>query len=57
MLGRIRARLAADGQPAPVVVVTGGWGRLLGAHLDAVDHVDPHLVLRGVRALMAINSQ
>jgi type III pantothenate kinase len=56
MMERLTACLDSDGQPAPVVVVTGGWGRLLGQHLDAVDHVEPHLVLHGIRALMAMNA-
>ena len=41
--------------PPPVVVSTGGWGAFLHDHLDGIDHHDPHLVLRGVHALMALN--
>jgi type III pantothenate kinase len=51
MLDRISASL---GEP-PVVVATGGWSLFLKERLDALDHVDPHLVLRGVRALMLLN--
>ncbi len=51
MLDRVRDALGED----PVVVATGGWGAFLRQHLDAIDHVEPHLVLRGIRALMALN--
>lgn len=50
-LRRIRDELDAP----PVVVLTGGWQALLHKHVDAVDHVDPHLVLRGIRTLLALN--
>ena len=39
----------------PFVVATGGWRDVLNTHLDAVDHVDPHLVLHGIRVLMTLN--
>lgn len=39
----------------PIVVATGGWSDLLHAHLDVIDHVDPYLVLHGIRALMTLN--
>ncbi len=51
MLSRIQETLGER----PFVVATGGWGDFLHTHLDAVDHVDPHLVLRGIRVLMALN--
>lgn len=51
MLGRLREALGAE----PLVVATGGWGSLLGEHLEAVAHVEPALVLHGVRALAALN--
>ncbi len=51
LLERIRAALDDD----VFVVATGGWSRLLHAHVSAVDEVDPHLVLRGVRILMTMN--
>jgi type III pantothenate kinase len=37
------------------VVATGGWSRLLREHVEDVDAVDAHLVLRGIRILMALN--
>ena len=40
---------------APAVVATGGWSPFLAEHLDAIDDVDPHLVLRGIRVLMQLN--
>lgn len=48
MLRRLRAELEAD----PYVVATGGWGSLLAEHLP-VHTVDPHLVLCGIRTVMA----
>ena len=48
-------RISDELDAPPVVVLTGGWSTLLQKHLDAVDHVDPHLVLRGIRTLMALN--
>ena len=51
MLDRIRQALGER----PFVVATGGWRDFLNTHLDAVDHVDPYLVLRGIRALMTLN--
>ncbi|PEN11103.1 type III pantothenate kinase [Longibacter salinarum] len=48
MLARLRELLDDD----PIVLVTGGWSPLLADHLDAVDHVIPHLVLDGVRILV-----
>lgn len=44
-------RLAAALPDRPVVVGTGGWGRLLTNHLECVDHHSPHLVLHGIRIL------
>ena len=46
-------RLAARLPDAPVLVLTGGWGALLADRLDAADHHRPHLVLDGVRRLVA----
>ncbi len=51
MLARIRARLGHR----PVVVATGGWGPCLHENVAAVDHVDLHLVLEGVRVLLTLN--
>lgn len=50
------ARLSARLDDTPVVVVTGGWGDLLHQHLDAADYIEPHLVLYGVRDLLALNA-
>ena len=52
MLDRIRQHLGER----PFVVTTGGWRDVLHTHLDAVDHVDPHLVLHGIRVLMTLNA-
>ena len=44
-------RLAANLPDDPALVLTGGWSRLLAAHLDRPAHRVPHLVLDGVRIL------
>ena len=57
-VGSVRGMIdrLADRLPhAPVVVLTGGWHDVLAARLDGIDHADPHLVLRGVRVLLALN--
>lgn len=46
-------RLAAALPDAPSLVVTGGWSNLLTEHLDPVPVHAPHLVLRGIRVLVA----
>ena len=51
LIGRSAAALGG----APVVVATGGWSALLAQHIERIDHVEPHLVLHGIRALMAQN--
>ena len=51
MIERIRSALGA----APCIVVTGGWSSLLKEHIDAIDAVDPHLVLHGIHRLMVLN--
>ena len=38
-----------------VVVLTGGWHALVAQHVKGINHVDPHLVLRGIQILMAAN--
>ena len=50
MLGRLHHHLGAR----PIVVATGGWADFLKAHLDEIDHVEPHLVLHGIRTLMTL---
>ncbi|QXD14303.1 type III pantothenate kinase [Rhodocaloribacter litoris] len=51
MLARLAARLGRR----PYVVATGGWAPFLADHLDAIDHVEPHLVLQGIYDLMVLN--
>lgn len=41
-----------NGPGEPFVVATGGWAPWLSEHVDAIDVVRPHLVLRGVAALL-----
>ena len=53
MLDRISKSLDEN----PFVVATGGWSPFLNEHLDAIDHVDPHLVLHGIRVLMMLNRE
>jgi len=48
MLDRLVAYL---GEP-PVVVATGGWAPFLEEHVAAIETVDPHLVLHGIRLLI-----
>ncbi|MFQ5572290.1 MAG: type III pantothenate kinase, partial [Rhodothermales bacterium] len=49
------ARIGDTLEDAPFVVATGGWADFLHTHLNAIDHVEPHLVLHGIRILMALN--
>lgn len=51
MLERLRRQLA---EPL-FVVATGGWGTLLTEQIEAVDVMEPHLVLHGIHALMTMN--
>lgn len=53
--GLLRRFTEALAPSAPVVVATGGWGALLHERLDSIDHHAPHLVLRGVHALLRLN--
>jgi type III pantothenate kinase len=53
--GLLRRFTEALVPPTPVVVATGGWGALLYERLEGVDHHAPHLVLRGVHALLRLN--
>lgn len=48
-------RLAQPLPDAPRLVLTGGWSPLLTDHLDTEAQHAPHLVLRGVRLLTAMN--
>jgi type III pantothenate kinase len=49
------ARITAALEGPTTIAVTGGWRALLAREIDAIDHVDPHLVLEGVRVLMQLN--
>lgn len=51
LLRRIGEELGAP----PTVVACGGWGDFLKAHIEEVTHLEPHLVLHGIRALVALN--
>jgi len=48
-------RLADALDDTPCLVLTGGWSAVLADQLPHVDHVDPHLVLDGVRLLLDLN--
>ena len=48
-------RCAATLGGTPIVVATGGWSALLARYIERIDHVEPHLVLHGIRALMALS--
>jgi type III pantothenate kinase len=51
LLHRLQSTLASPS----VVIATGGWRPLLTDQIDAIDHAAPHLVLNGIRVLMALN--
>ena len=51
------ARVAAALSAPPLVVATGGWAPWLAARVDAVDRVEPMLVLDGVRRLLDTGRQ
>lgn len=50
--GLLRRTAAALGED-PLVLATGGWGPWLAERIPAIDRVEPHLVLEGVRRLAA----
>lgn len=50
-------RLARSLGEEPFVVATGGWSPFLRRHLKAVRCVEPHLVLKGIRLLLELNSE
>lgn len=52
MVDRFRKELGADMK----VVLTGGLSEVLGPHLECVDHMDPWLVLQGLRILFDRNT-
>jgi len=45
MIARLRAELGADA----CVIATGGMAGIVARHTTAIDLVDPHLILRGLR--------
>jgi type III pantothenate kinase len=45
------ARFARELGSEPVVIATGGLGRLISAHTDAIDAYEPNLTLDGLRIL------
>lgn len=51
----LQRRLADTLPGEPVTVLTGGWSDLLDDHLSTVDHHARHLVLEGIRILIAEN--
>lgn len=53
MIRRFREELA----DSVLVVATGGWAGDLARHIDAIDLVDPYLVLRGASLLRELNAQ
>ncbi len=54
LLQRLQARLDAPSY----VLATGGWASFLKEHLsEEIDAVAPHLVLEGVRFLLALNAK
>lgn len=53
LLRRVTTALAAE----PVVVLSGGWATLLEPHLGTKVHLEPYLVLEGVRLLLALNPE
>jgi type III pantothenate kinase len=46
----------AFGKRRPKVIATGGYARLIAARLPAIDAVDPHLTLEGLRIVGNLNS-
>ncbi len=51
------ARIAEELGETPLVIATGGWGAFLHERLSAIDRVDAHLALRGIRVLMALRDE
>ena len=51
LLTRVKQELGGD----PVVIATGGLGRLFASHLDAIDHYDPDLTLNGLQIIHSRN--
>lgn len=53
LLSRVTAELSAK----PVIIATGGLGRLFHEHIDAIDHYDPDLTLSGLRIIHDRNNR
>jgi type III pantothenate kinase len=54
MVKRMRDEL---GEPQAPVVGTGGLVQLVGPHTTMIDHVDPHLILQGLRMIFDMNAK
>ncbi len=52
MVGRMREEL---GEPQAPVIATGGLSRLVAPQTKVVDHVDPDLILHGLRMIYDMN--
>lgn len=46
------ARIGDQFDRRPIIIATGGWGARLKDHLEEIRHVEPDLVLHGIRILM-----
>lgn len=51
----IISRYRATFDPTPVIYLTGGDAQFLGNHLKNINFVDPHLLLRGINAVIRYN--
>ncbi|MGH7709547.1 MAG: type III pantothenate kinase [Vulcanimicrobiaceae bacterium] len=51
LIARLRARLGDDAR----VVATGGFAEVIARHTAAIDSVDPHLILHGLRVFYERN--
>lgn len=50
-------QIASELGGQPLVMATGGWAPLLADHIPEISRVEPHLVLHGIRALLALNER
>ncbi len=55
-VGGLLRRIADEIGDEPYVVATGGWGTLLHDRIDAIDSIEPHLVLEGARRIVEMNT-
>ena len=51
MVQRLRKALTDLVGSDPIVVGTGGFSSFISTHADVLDHVEPHLVLEGIRLI------